>query len=67
MCHHHDIRPVERDCICLERLPAGPHIAACESAYRVKFFGSWRNLRCDLQAAAAGREVTEAFGAPSMN
>ena len=67
MCRHHDIRPVERDCICLERPPGGPHIAACESAYRVKFFGSWRRLRNDLHAVAAGWQALDALGRPSMN
>ena len=62
MCRHYDIRPVERDCICLLRGPEGPHIAACESRYRAKFFASWRGIRSDFQAAAAGRQIVDALG-----
>lgn len=58
MSCHHDIRPVERDCICLERKLDGPHIAQCNAKFRAKFFTSWRGVRTDFYAeAAAGRLV----------
>jgi hypothetical protein len=41
---HHQIRPVERDCICPAR-PATVHTANCEAAFREKFFSSWRRER----------------------
>lgn len=62
---HHNIRPVERDCICLERKPDGPHIAACNVAFRVKFFGTWLAVREDFYAAG-DRHVLDGHGI-SMN
>jgi hypothetical protein len=41
---HHQIRPVERDCICPTR-PSRVHTANCEAALRDKFFSSWRRER----------------------
>ena len=67
MCSHHDIRPVERDCICLERKPDGPHIAACNTRYRAKFFGSWAGIRADFYAEQAGRQILEATHGAALN
>ena len=39
------LRPVERDCICLERRDGEPHIAACNLRFRAKFFAVWRGVR----------------------
>ena len=63
MCRQYDIRPVERDCICLLRGPDGPHIAACESRFRAKFFGSWRALRSDFATAAEEQRIVDAVSA----
>lgn len=52
MSLHHDIRPVERDCICLQRKLDGPHIAQCNARFRAKFFTSWRGVRNDFYAEA---------------
>ena len=68
MCRHPDIRPVERDCICLLRTHADPHIAACDSAYRAKFFGAVSAVRSTLRADIADRRFVDAFGsAPILN
>jgi len=61
---HHDIRPVERDCICLERTLDGPHIAQCNAQFRAKFFTSWSTVRNDFYAeAASGRLLAVPSGA----
>lgn len=39
------IGPVQRDCICLQRVADGPHIAQCNQRFRAKFFGAWRAER----------------------
>lgn len=68
MCRHHDIRPVERDCICLLRTDADPHIAACDTAYRAKFFGTVSRVRDVLRSELADRRLVEALGgAPVLN
>jgi len=41
---HHQIRPVQRDCICPTR-PAQIHTQRCDSAFREKFFGAWATAR----------------------
>lgn len=66
MCRHHDIRPVERDCICLERTDADPHIAACDSAYRAKFFGTVSRVRNALRSELADRALIDAVGASAI-
>jgi hypothetical protein len=67
MGRHHDIRPVERHCICLERKPDGPHIHACNVAYRMKFFGSWAGVRADFYAEQAGRQMLDATHGAALN
>jgi hypothetical protein len=62
MCRHHDIRPVERDCICLERTSDAPHIAACDSAFRAKFFGAWARVREDFHTEAGEHQMLSALG-----
>lgn len=62
MCRHHEIRPVERDCICLERRSDGSHIAACNAALREKLFGAWRGVRAAFQADAAERQLLDGIG-----
>lgn len=66
MCRHHHIRPVERDCICLERKPDGPHIAACNAAFRVKFLGTWSGVRQGFYAEAAGTQIAGAVHGAAM-
>jgi hypothetical protein len=66
MCRRHDVRPVERDCVCLQRDPAKPHIAACDSAFRAKFFGAWRGVREDFHSEAAEQELLGAFGSQAL-
>ena len=68
MSRHHDIRPVERDCMCLERKQDGPHIAACNARYRAKFFASWLGVRKDFYAEAAGQQILgTSYGSPTLN
>lgn len=68
MHRHHDIRPVERDCICLLRTHSDPHIAACDSAYRAKFFGTVSAVRNALRAELADRSLLDALGSsPVLN
>lgn len=59
---HHEIRPVKRDCICLERGRDGSHIAACNTAFRGKFFSAWRGLRAAFQADAGDRQRLDGRG-----
>ncbi len=49
MPHHAiSVQPVERDCICLERRGDQPHIAACNSRFRAKFFAAWLGVRAEF-------------------
>jgi hypothetical protein len=65
---HHDIRPVERDCICLERKLDGPHIAQCNAKFRAKFFTSWLGVRNDFYAEAVGHQILgSSHGSPTLN
>ena len=64
---HHDIRPVERECICLERAGDGSHVAACNAAFREKFFGAWRGLRAAFHAEHTERELLDGLGGAALN
>ncbi len=64
---HHDIRPVERDCICLERAHDGSHIAACNTAFREKFFGAWRGVRAAFAAEHTERRLIDGLDRAALN
>ncbi len=64
---HVQLRPVERDCICLERKSDGPHIAACNHAFREKFFGTWRGVRAAFGAESADRRRLDTSRAAALN
>jgi hypothetical protein len=54
--------PVQRDCICLQRGPDGPHIADCNRRFRAKFLGAWRAERFLFYGAARPSAATRASG-----
>lgn len=64
---HFQPRPVERDCICLERKLDGPHIAACNRAFREKFFGTWRSVRAAFGADSADRRRLDTSRQAALN
>lgn len=60
MCHSHNIRPVERACICPQAARGFAHTSACNDAFRARFFGAWRSTRMEFYAAAADQPVLDA-------
>ena len=62
MCQFHDIRPVERECLCDAAASGRPHSRACEEAFRARFFGAWRTTRTAFGEAAADEQLREGLG-----
>lgn len=62
MCHRLDIRPVERDCICLQRPTDGSHIADCNQRFRAKFFGAVQGVRAAFRQQAEEQQLLDALG-----
>jgi hypothetical protein len=58
--HHHTVSPVERDCVCLMRGPAGEHIAQCDAMFRAKFFAAWGAERLLFYGKPSGRVHAQA-------
>lgn len=68
MCHRLDIRPVQRDCICLLRESDGAHIDECNQRFRAKFFGAVQGVRAAFREQRADQQLLDALGSdPVMN
>lgn len=68
MCHLHDIRPIERECICPGPVLDAPHTDACDDAFRARFFGAWRTTRSAFAQAAADQQLLDVLGGrPALN
>ncbi|HUR86178.1 MAG TPA: hypothetical protein VMY78_12610 [Solirubrobacteraceae bacterium] len=51
----------------MERKLDGPHIAACNRAFREKFFGTWRSVRAAFGADSADRRRLDTSRQAALN